>query len=53
MVWRIYVEKKPGLDHEAQALLYDARGLLGIHGLERVRLLNRYDADGVSEELFR
>ena len=52
MVYRIYVEKKPGLDQEAQALLNDARSLLGIRGLESVRLFNRYDAEGLSRELF-
>ncbi|MCR5136230.1 MAG: phosphoribosylformylglycinamidine synthase [Oscillospiraceae bacterium] len=52
MVYRIYVEKKPGLDQEAQALLNDVRTLLGIRSLERVRLLNRYDAEGLSRELF-
>ena len=53
MVYRIFVEKKPGLDNEAQALLNEARGLLGIQGLNKVRLLNRYDAEEISEELFR
>ena len=53
MVYRIYVEKKPGLDNEARALEYDARMLLGIRNLEKVRLLNRYDAENISEELFR
>ena len=53
MVYRIFVEKKPGLDNEAQALLSEARGLLGIQGLTQVRLLNRYDAEEISEELFR
>ena len=43
MVFRIFVEKKPGLDNDARALLNDAKTLLGIEGLERVRLLNRYD----------
>ncbi len=52
MVFRVYVEKKPGLDQEAQALLNDARSLLGIRGLESVRLFNRYDAEGLSRELF-
>ena len=53
MVYRIFVEKKPGLDNEAQTLLQEARGLLGIRGLNKVRLLNRYDAEEISEELFR
>ena len=52
MVYRIYVEKRPGLDNEARALLNDARSLLGIRSLEKVRLLNRYDAEGISRELF-
>ena len=52
MVFRIFVEKKPGLDPEAQALLNDARELLGITGLERVRLLKRYDVENIGEELF-
>ena len=29
MVYRIYVEKKEGLAHEAKALLNEARNLLG------------------------
>ena len=52
MVYRIFVEKKPGLDNEAHALLADARKFLGIKGLEKVRLLNRYDAENISEDLF-
>ena len=52
MVFRVFVEKKPGLDNDAQSLLNDARTLLGIQGLERVRLLNRYDVENISEELF-
>ena len=52
MVYRIFVEKKPGLDNEARALLGDAKKFLGIKGLEKVRLLNRYDAENISEELF-
>ena len=52
MVYRIYVEKKPGLAHEAGALLSDARELLGIKGLKNVRLFNRYDVENVSEALF-
>ena len=52
MVYRIYVEKKPELANEARALLQDARGLLGIRTLENVRLLNRYDAENITKELF-
>ena len=52
MVFRVYVEKKPGLDQEARQLLNDARSLLGIKSLSAVRLFNRYDAEGLSRELF-
>ena len=52
MVYRIYVEKKPGLDQEARALQNDARTFLGVQGLEKVRIFNRYDAENISEELF-
>ena len=41
MVYRIFVEKKPGLDHEAKKLLGDIRGLLQIGSVTDVRLLNR------------
>ena len=52
MVYRIFVEKKEGLAQEAASLLNDARSLLGIQGLENVRVLNRYDAENISRELF-
>lgn len=52
MVFRIFVEKKPGLDNEAQALKNDIKELLQIGGLENVRLFNRYDAENLSAELF-
>ncbi len=52
MVYRVYVEKKPELANEANALLADARNLLGIENLEKVRLINRYDAENIDGELF-
>ncbi len=52
MVYRIFVEKKPGFDHEAKALYKEATELLGIDTLKAVRLLNRYDAEGLTKELF-
>ncbi len=52
MVYRIFVEKKAGLDNEARALQSEAVNLLGIKGLRKVRLFNRYDAENISEELF-
>ncbi len=53
MVYRIYVEKKEGFDREAQTLLNDAREFLEIRGVERVRVINRYDAEEIGPELFR
>ncbi len=53
MVYRIYVEKKPGLQNEAVALLSDLRGLLYLQNLTDLRILNRYDVESITEELFR
>ncbi|MBR2952641.1 MAG: phosphoribosylformylglycinamidine synthase, partial [Clostridia bacterium] len=52
MVYRIFVEKKEELAHEAHALLEEARTLLGLSRVTRIRLLNRYDVEGVDEALF-
>ncbi len=52
MVSRIYVEKKPGFDVEAKQLENELRMILGIEGLEKLRLLNRYDVEGIDDELF-
>ena len=52
MVYRIFVEKKPGLAPEAAGMLSDCRTFLGLTALEDVRILNRYDVEGISEELF-
>ncbi len=52
MVYRIFVEKKKELAFEAKGLCSELRGLLGIKNLEDVRILNRYDAENITEELF-
>ena len=52
MVYRIYVEKKAGLDNEARALRSEISAFLGIKNVERVRILNRYDAENITAELF-
>ena len=52
MVKRIYVEKRPEYAAQAAALLSDAVNLLGIKNLENVRILNRYDAEDIDDELF-
>ncbi|MGO5050817.1 phosphoribosylformylglycinamidine synthase [Dysosmobacter sp. Sow4_B12] len=53
MVRRIYVEKKPALRQEAAGLLNELRSLLGISALTGLRLLNRYDVEGLDEETFQ
>ena len=52
MVSRVYVEKKPGFDVEAQQLLAELRDTLGIEALTALRVINRYDVEGIDEELF-
>ena len=52
MVYRVYVEKKPGFDREAEALCGELCSFLGIAGLKRVRVLNRYDAEAITREQF-
>ena len=52
MVYRIYVEKKAGLDNEARALQNEISLFLGIKSVEKLRLFNRYDAENITKELF-
>ena len=52
VVYRIFVEKKRELAHEANALLKECNDTLGIKGLSSIRIINRYDAEDISEEDF-
>ena len=52
MVYRVFVEKKKELAYEALSLCSDIRNLLGIESLTGVRVVNRYDAENISKELF-
>ena len=52
MVYRVYVEKKPGQTHEATGLFKEVQAFLQIKGLESVRVLNRYDAENLEKSLF-
>ena len=52
MVYRVYVEKKPGQTHEASGLLKEIKDFLQIESLTDVRVLNRYDAENIEESLF-
>ena len=54
MVSRVYVEKKPGFDVEAQQLLAELHTAVpeGLAKTARLRLINCYDVEGIDEELF-
>ncbi len=52
MVYRVYVEKKAGFDVEARQLANELRTILGIKALAGVRIVNRYDVEGIGAELF-
>ena len=47
---RIYVEKKAGFDVEASHMLADLRESLGVECLTRVRIFQRYDISGMTDE---
>ncbi len=51
-VYRVFVEKKKGFDIEAGNILKDLQSNVGITALEDLRIINRYDAEGLTEEEF-
>ena len=51
-VRRIFVEKRAGFDIEARHMLADLKDTLGVAGLTGLRLFNRYDIEGLSEQDF-
>ena len=51
-VFRIFVEKKKGNDIEAGQTLADLRDNVGLSALEDLRIINRYYAQGLTEEEF-
>ncbi|EIT88394.1 phosphoribosylformylglycinamidine synthase [Parascardovia denticolens IPLA 20019] len=53
MVERIYVEKKPQFDTPTAQLFAELRAIVGISSLTGLRLLKRYDVEGISPELMR
>lgn len=53
-VKRIYVEKRQGFfDIPAQALCADLEESFGLHQLKAVRVINRYDIEGLSDEEYQ
>ena len=51
-VRRIYVEKKEPFAVKAKELCEEISGFLGIKSVTGVRVLIRYDVEGVSDETF-
>ena len=49
----LFVEKLPSFASEATHLLHDLRESLALPGIESLRLLNRYDIDGISAGEFQ
>ena len=47
MVYRVYVERRPGFAAEASQLLDELKNNLNIAGISGVRFLNRYDAEDI------
>ena len=52
MVYRVYVEKKEALRHEANALLSEINTLLGMSNVTGLRIINRYDVEDLSKDIF-
>ena len=52
MVYRVYVEKKQGQTHNADSLLREVKDFLQIKSLTAVRVLNRYDCEGIDRAQF-
>lgn len=52
-VKRILVEKRQGFDLEATALKKDLIDSLHINNIEEIRVLNRYDIEGIEEDVYK
>ena len=52
MIRRVYVEKKPAHAQEARALLHDLQDFVQVRSLKSVRILHRYDVEGVDDVVF-
>ena len=52
MVRRLYVEKKRGFDVEAEELFSSIKDDLHLKGLKKLRILNRYDIDGIDDATY-
>ena len=52
MVFRCYTEKRPGFDIEARSVCADLKENLGIEGLESLHIINCYDTEGITAQLY-
>ena len=52
MVYRVYVSKKEEFAGEDRSMFNDLKSSLGIKGLRKVKIYNRYDIEGVDKETF-
>ncbi len=52
MVYRVYVSKKREFAGEDRAMFNDLKQSLGIKGLHKVKIYNRYDIEGVDKQTF-
>ena len=51
-VYRIFVEKRPEFAVEAAGVLADLKTALRLSGVEGLRILNRYDVEGITDDIF-
>ena len=49
-IFTIYVEKKSEFNKDAQELLREFKNLLDIKGINKIRLINKYDICGITNE---
>ncbi|MCD7745115.1 MAG: phosphoribosylformylglycinamidine synthase [Lachnospiraceae bacterium] len=52
-VRRVYVEKKDSFAVAAKGLAHEIRSYLGVSGLQKVRILIRYDVENCSEDVYQ
>ncbi|MBO7375493.1 MAG: hypothetical protein J6V01_00215 [Clostridia bacterium] len=52
MVYRVYAEKRKEYAGEARELLEEINSYLGIKSLTGLRVVNRYDCEGIDEKTF-
>jgi phosphoribosylformylglycinamidine synthase, clade II len=51
MIFRLYVERRPGFDIEAKNMYREVKNNLLVAGIKSVRYINRYDTEGITEEI--